>query len=100
MIKMVPPNIDAIVYDILKTCTIPDFQFYLKTRVTNALLLEKVENHYQTLSVSKKVRRRGPPRIIVSGAAALHSTKQSVSQTTACQHAVLAPNYTRQRPAS
>ncbi len=55
MIKMVPPDIDAIVYDILETCTVPDFQLYLKTLVTNASLnnlslpytslREKAENH-------------------------------------------------------
>ena len=65
MVKMVPPDIDAsIVYDILETCTIPDFQLYLKTLMTNAnlngvtlshtVLLEKSESHYRTLIVSKK----------------------------------------------
>jgi len=59
---MVPPDIDAIVHDILETCTVPDFQLYLKTLITNAslmnirishtALLEKAENQYRTLIIS------------------------------------------------
>lgn len=64
MVKMVPPDIDAIVLDILETCTVPDFQLFLKTLATNAALngiklsyvtlLDKAETHYRTLIVSKK----------------------------------------------
>ena len=38
MVLMVPPDIDAIVLDILETCTVPDFQLFLKTLSTNATL--------------------------------------------------------------
>ena len=38
MVKMLPPDIDAIVYDILETCTVTDFQLFLKTMSTNASL--------------------------------------------------------------
>ena len=64
MVKMVPPDIDAIVLDILETCTVSDFQLFLKTLATNAALngiklsyvtlLDKAETHYRTLIVSKK----------------------------------------------
>ncbi|KAI2499876.1 hypothetical protein MHU86_14614 [Fragilaria crotonensis] len=64
MVKMVPPDIDAIVLDILETCTVPDFALYLKTLSTNASLngviltyvelLERTENHYRTLVITKK----------------------------------------------
>ena len=64
MVNMVPPDIDAIVYDILETCTVPDFQLYLKTLSTNAslnnlklthnILLEKAEAHYRTLIIARK----------------------------------------------
>ena len=72
MINMVPPDIDAIVYDILETCTVPDFQLYLKTMATNAslndlqlshtTLLEKAENHYRTLIISKRWDAAGIPQ--------------------------------------
>ena len=64
MVNMVPPDIDAIVGDILETCTVPDFQLFLKTLSTNAslnglklthdVLLEKAETHYRTLIIAKK----------------------------------------------
>jgi hypothetical protein len=44
MVKMVPPDIDAIIYDILDTCTVPDFQLYLKTLITNASLMNLEPN--------------------------------------------------------
>jgi hypothetical protein len=72
MINMVPPDIDAIVYDILETCTVPDFQLYLKTMATTAslnnlklphtTLLEKAENHYRTLIISKRWDAAGVPQ--------------------------------------
>jgi uncharacterized protein YfkK (UPF0435 family) len=64
MVKMLPPDIDAIVYDILETCTVPDFQLFLKTLSTTANinhvslsandLLDKAEEHYRTLVISKR----------------------------------------------
>ena len=64
MVQMVPPDVDAIVHEILETCTVPDFQLYLKTLTTNAnlnnlklsyvTLLEKAETYYRTLIISKK----------------------------------------------
>jgi hypothetical protein len=70
MVKMVPPDIDAIIYDILDTCTVPDFQLYLKTLITNAslmnlrvnhiTLLEMAETQYRTLIISKKWDAAGP----------------------------------------
>ena len=64
MVRMVPPDIDAIVLDILESCTVPDFALSLKTLSTNASLnglmlthtdlLEKAENHYRTLIITKK----------------------------------------------
>ncbi len=38
MVEMVPPDIGAIVLDILDTCTVPDFQLFLKILATNAAL--------------------------------------------------------------
>jgi hypothetical protein len=64
MVRMVPPDIDAIVLDILESCTVPDFALFLKTLSTNASLnglmlthtdlLEKAENHYRALIITKK----------------------------------------------
>ena len=36
MVQMVPPDITTIVMDIFESCTVPDFQLYLKTLQTNA----------------------------------------------------------------
>ena len=64
MVNMVPPDIDAIVYDVLETCTVVDFQLFLKTLSANASLngitltaanlLDKAEEHYRTLFLSKR----------------------------------------------
>ena len=64
MVNMLPPDIDAIVYDILETCTVPDFQLFLKTLSANANLngvilssttiLDKAEEHYRFLILSKR----------------------------------------------
>jgi hypothetical protein len=64
IVQMVPPDIYAIVYDILETCTVPDFSLFLKTYATNATLngiqpsveelLIKAEEHYRTLILSKR----------------------------------------------
>ena len=64
MVSMWPPDIDAIVYDVLDTCTVPDFQLFLKTLSANASLngvkltahdpLDKAESHYRTLVLSKR----------------------------------------------
>jgi hypothetical protein len=64
MVSMLPPDIDAIVYDILDTCTVPDFQLFLKTLSANASLngiklsaddlLDKAESHYRTLILAKR----------------------------------------------
>ena len=64
MVKMLPPDIDAIVYDILETCTVTDFQLNLKTMSTNASLnrmrlsandlLTNAEEHYRTLILAKR----------------------------------------------
>jgi hypothetical protein len=64
MVNTVPPDIDAIVLDILETCTVPDFQLFLKTLATNAaldgiklsyvILLDKAKIHNRALIVSKK----------------------------------------------
>ncbi len=61
---MVPPDIDAIVLDIMETCTVPDFALFLKTLSTNASLngmtltytelLERTENRFRTLVITKK----------------------------------------------
>jgi hypothetical protein len=72
MIDMVPIDTDVIVYDILETCTVPDFQLYLKTMATNTslnnlkllhtTLLEKAENHYRSLIISKRWDAAGVPQ--------------------------------------
>ena len=64
MVNMLPPDIDAIIYDILETCTVPDFQLFLKTLATTAILsrtplsaadlLNKAKEHYRTLIFSKR----------------------------------------------
>jgi hypothetical protein len=64
MISMVPPDLFAIVHEILETCTVPDFCLFLQTLTTNATLngrtlsveelLNKSEEHYQILIHSKK----------------------------------------------
>lgn len=64
MVNMLPPDVDAIVYDILETCTVPDFQLFLKTLSTTASLnrtplsanelLNRTEEHYRTLILSKR----------------------------------------------
>ena len=64
MVNMLPPDIDAIVLDILETCTVSDFQMYLKTlaanaslngiKLTSSTLLDRSEHHYRTLILSKK----------------------------------------------
>lgn len=64
MVNMLPPDIDAIVYDILETCTVSDFQLFLKTLSTNASLnrvrlsvndlLDNAEEHYRSLILSKR----------------------------------------------
>lgn len=64
MVNMLPPDIDAIVYDILETCTVADFQLFLKTLSTTANLnkvplsaihlLDKAEEHYRALIISKR----------------------------------------------
>lgn len=64
MMNMLPPDIDAIVYDILETCTVSDFQLFLKTLSTNASLnrvrlsvndlLDNAEEHYRLLILSKR----------------------------------------------
>ena len=61
---MLPPDIDAIVYDILDTCTVPDFQLFLKTlsanaslngiTLTAATLLDRAEAHYRMLIILAK----------------------------------------------
>ena len=64
MVNMIPPDAYAIVYDILETCTVPDFLLYLKTLSTNAALnqtklsieelLQKAEEMFRILILSKK----------------------------------------------
>ena len=69
---MLPPDINAIMYDILETCAVPDFQLFLKTLSANVSLngvilsstaiLDKAEEHYRFLILSKRwdaVRHRG-----------------------------------------
>jgi hypothetical protein len=61
---MAPPDLYAIVYEILETCTVPDFCLFLKTFTTNAALngmdvtveelLNKAEGQYSLLILSKK----------------------------------------------
>jgi hypothetical protein len=63
MVGMVPPDLDAIVDDILKTCTVLDFQLFLKALSTNVApnkvtlsaedLLTKSEEHYRELILAK-----------------------------------------------
>jgi hypothetical protein len=63
-VRMLPPDINAIVFDILETCTVPNFQLFLKTLMANAILngielghislLGKAEEHYRTLILSKR----------------------------------------------
>ncbi|KAI2489169.1 hypothetical protein MHU86_25427 [Fragilaria crotonensis] len=73
---LVPPDIDAIVYNILETsCTVSDFQLFLKTLSTNASLnrvclsvndiLEKAEEHYRSLILSKRWVCGGTPGLIL-----------------------------------
>jgi len=38
IVKMLPPDLYAIVYDTLETCTVPNFQLFVKTLPTNATL--------------------------------------------------------------
>jgi uncharacterized protein YfkK (UPF0435 family) len=64
MINMTPPDLYAIVYEILESCTVPDFRLFLKTYTTNAALnqttltteelLNKSEEQYRLLILSKK----------------------------------------------
>ena len=64
MVQMLPPDIDAIVVDILETCTVPDFLLFFKTLCANAnlngikltaeALLVKSEEHYRVLILSKR----------------------------------------------
>jgi hypothetical protein len=64
MVSMLPPDIDVIVYNILDTSTVLDFQLFLKTlsanaslngfKFTAATLLNKAKEHYQTLILSKR----------------------------------------------
>jgi hypothetical protein len=64
VVSILPPNIDAIVNDILETYTVADFQLFLKTLSTTASLnrvhvsasdlLDKAEDHYCALILSKR----------------------------------------------
>jgi hypothetical protein len=64
IVDMMPPDLYAIVYDILETCTVPDFRLFLKTLTTNASLngmnltveelLGKSEEQYRLLILSRK----------------------------------------------
>ena len=64
MVQMLPPDIDAMVVDILETCTVPDFQLFFKTLCANASLngiqlsvetmLTKAEEHYRFLILAKR----------------------------------------------
>ena len=64
MVNILPPDIDAIVYDILENCTVSDFQLFLMTlsitaninRVSLSAndLLDQAEEHYRTLIISKR----------------------------------------------
>ena len=64
MVNMSPPDTASIVYDILETCTVPDFLLFLKTMTTNASLnrstistedlLQKAEEQYRILILTKK----------------------------------------------
>jgi hypothetical protein len=64
MVNMKPPDINYIVYDIMKTCTVPNFILFLKTLETTASLnkvrlnandiLNKWEEQYCILSIMKR----------------------------------------------
>ena len=64
MVQMLPPDIDAMVVDILETCTVPDFQLFFKTLCANASLnnmqlsvesmLARAEEHYRFLILAKR----------------------------------------------
>jgi hypothetical protein len=64
MVNMTPPDLYAIVYEILESCTVPDFRLFLNTFTTNATLnqtvitteelLNKSEEQYRLLILSKK----------------------------------------------
>ena len=64
MVQMLPPDIDAMVVDILETCTVPDFQLFFKTLCANAslngmhlsveIMLTKAEEHYRFLILAKR----------------------------------------------
>jgi hypothetical protein len=38
IVNMTPPDVYAMIYEILETCTIPDFHLFLKTFTTNVVL--------------------------------------------------------------
>jgi hypothetical protein len=72
MVNMKPPDIDYIVFDIMQTCTVPDFVLFLKTLETTASLnkvrlnaddiLNKCEEQFRILSIMKRwdaVNHRG-----------------------------------------
>jgi hypothetical protein len=64
MISMTPPDAFIIVYNILETCTVPDFLLFLKTLTTNAMLnktrlnveelLLQAEDYCRTLILTKR----------------------------------------------
>ena len=64
MIKMLPPDINTIIYDTLETCSVPDFRLFLETYHTNSKLngteisveelLGKTEEQYRILILSMK----------------------------------------------
>ena len=64
MASMTPPDAFIIVYNILETCTVPDFLLFLKTLTTNAMLnkhtlnvedlLLQSEDYYRTLILTKR----------------------------------------------
>ena len=64
MVNMTPPDIFAITYNILETCTVPDFLLFLKTLTTNAMLnkhklqvedlLLQAEDYYRSLIIAKR----------------------------------------------
>ena len=64
MVQMLPPDIDAMVVDILETCTVPDFQLFFKTLCANAslnniklsveVMLSKAEEQYRFLILAKR----------------------------------------------
>ena len=71
MIKMLPPDIYTIIYDILETCSVPDFRLFLKTYRTNSKLngieisveelLGKTEEQYRILICQRSGIRPNPP---------------------------------------